>query len=358
MVRLKINDRMTRTIFTIAFLAAALQAGAQSNTGIGTMTPGSRLTVNGSLGHSYSSTTTDYNLTELDYFVEYAGTGHGNIYLPVAMSGSSNFQGRIYKIKNSSPNPLAIAPVNGETVNGNSVIIIAAGHTAEVMSTGATTGSTWDLLKAGALTYQFDGIRDALQRAGCASCARYDAAATDTWVDVSPAEFTAVGAMTGMNGYGASAANMSMTRTNGWSSFTVGPNTSDMTQFPAATYPVGFEMQSGSYSNLAGIKLKFSTTSASSGFNPIPASGAVTPGLNSGNSTLGQNYYFILKKSSTPTSAGSASFIGFYSPSGIHIGNLGSSTNVSYGVGDVSSLGSATPVTNLIRVIGTATKQW
>ena len=91
-----------RSLLVVALLLLLLITGRIAaharNVGIGTTTPGSLLTVNGSFAGGYSSVTaTTYSLLDNDYYVTWNGTAAGTFTLPAAAK-----KGRIYKIRNNA----------------------------------------------------------------------------------------------------------------------------------------------------------------------------------------------------------------------------------------------------------------
>lgn len=118
------------------------------NTGINTKDPGSNLTVNGSFAANYKIVTASTTLGITDNFVAYNGSADGTITLPVAISGTGNFKGRTYNIKNTGNAVLTVRPSGSEQIDGSanvSSVIVPAGYYVELISKGTTTGTTWEL---------------------------------------------------------------------------------------------------------------------------------------------------------------------------------------------------------------------
>lgn len=140
---------MKRTILFLTCIACSTISFAQTgNTGIGTTTPGSKLTVNGSFAASYRSETgTTGTLGANDFYVVWNGASNGTLTLPAAISGNGNYKGRLYYIKNTtSSNNLVLAANGGELIDGAASISIPAGYAVNVVSTGATSGTTWEVV--------------------------------------------------------------------------------------------------------------------------------------------------------------------------------------------------------------------
>lgn len=298
----------------LALLLAPVVTFAQ-NVGIGTTTPTSSLTVKGSLAAAYNSQAASYTLTATDYFVAYSGTAAATFTLPAAQAGTASLQGRVYKLKNNSGQPLAITAAGSENINGTSltnIVVLAAGNVAELISTGATSGTTWELVSSGPLTYIADAIRSALTSTGCANCAAYDAAAVNTWVPVAAADYTALQSLSGAAVYGTPslASNVSG---NFNLVITYTQNVTNQGQVPANAYPYALAMRTGSTAptTLAGIKLRLSTTSATAGYADWPAAGTAVP--SSGAAPVANTlYYYVLKR---PTAAPTAAaYLATYNP--------------------------------------------
>lgn len=341
----------------------ASAAGAQTgNIGIGSSVNGSRLTLGGSFAGAFRSSTSSTILTTSDYFLHYIGSATGTITLPLSQTGAANFKGRVYKIRNGSALPLIITASGSEGIDGNLSISIAAGHSAELISNGATTGTTWKIVSAGPSTYSADGLRTALAAAGCTSCAAYDAAASGSWVNVTGAEYTALQSLSGSGAYGVSSANMATTPSTNWSpDYTVTQQFANTTQVPASSYVYAFSVRSGSTapSTIAGMKLKLSNTSQTSGYATYPTVSAATPGLASGSPAATTLYYFVLKTPSVTSAPGAASNMAIYIAQARQVGGLPTTGTHYYAIGDVAA--PATTFSNsmlLFQVLATPNLQW
>ncbi|MGJ1198798.1 hypothetical protein ACR777_21160 [Sphingobacterium spiritivorum] len=139
--------KIKKSLVLIVLLISAKEIFAQ-NTGINTKDPGSTLTVNGSFAADYKTVTTNTTLGITDYYTAYNGSSTGVITLPAAISGTGNFKGRVYGIKNTSTSELTIVASGTEKIDGSSdvsSIIVPSGYYVELISKGTTTGSTWEL---------------------------------------------------------------------------------------------------------------------------------------------------------------------------------------------------------------------
>lgn len=133
----------------LIFLVVLVTINAQSgNVGIGTTTPGSKLTVNGSFAASYrSETNTSGAIAANDYYVVWNGASSGTLTLPAAINGAGNFKGRLYFIKNTNAvNNLTLAANGSELIDGAAGISIPPGYAVNLVNTGATGGTTWEVV--------------------------------------------------------------------------------------------------------------------------------------------------------------------------------------------------------------------
>jgi hypothetical protein len=338
-----------------------LTVKANGNVGVGTNTPTSTLTVDGSLAAAYGSRTASYTLAATDYFVAYNGTTTATFTLPAAQTSAASLRGRVYKIKNNAGQQLLIVPASGESINGagtTTLVSLAPNSVAELISTGATTGATWELVSSGPLVYNTDVLRGALSGNGCASCAAYDAAADNTWVSVTAADYAALQNLSDAAVYGAPALTGSFSATNS-ANETVSQNVVNQGPVPAGAYPYALAVRTGSAtpSTMAGLKLKLSTTATNSGYADWPAAGTAVPNAPTPLAT-NTTYYYVLKRPSVATSA--AAYLALYgaqaSQYGIAIGTGGTAYSSS---GDAGTLGiTRNGFTAAFQVLATPTRLW
>jgi hypothetical protein len=160
--------RKTAIILTGFFLTCSGLYAQTGNTGIGTYTPGSKLTVNGSFGAKYSIITAGGVVGANDFYVAYNGSSNGTLTLPAAVSGTGNFSGRMYHFKNTGTSILTVAANGSELIDtqsgsGVASVDVPVGYYAFFINKGTTTGTTWELVllssstsvPAAASTYPF-----------------------------------------------------------------------------------------------------------------------------------------------------------------------------------------------------------
>jgi hypothetical protein len=89
-------------------------------------------------------------MSATDFFVSYNGTANGTFTLPAAISGTGNFKGRMYTIKNNTSFTVMVNPSGSETINGSTSISIPANQGVQLISTGLTGANpTWEVVSSG-----------------------------------------------------------------------------------------------------------------------------------------------------------------------------------------------------------------
>jgi len=306
--------------------------------------------------------TPTYTITSNDYFIVYNNTAAGNMTLPAAITGIGNFKGRIYKIKNNNvTRPLAIYAAGAETISGNNPVLVPAQQTIELISTGTTSGITWDVVSLGIVSFDTDGIRVSLANEGCPSCAAYDAAATDSWVSITAAEYVSLTTTLSASAYVASPPQMSTTSDNTWSAgYTITESFTNESLIPAANYVLALSIRTGTLapSSLAGLKLRVSNTTQTSGYTLIPVSGSTTPNIPVGSPAAQTIYYFVLKKPTNQTPAGSASNVAIYIPTMGQVGVVSTTGSLFYIASDASNPSNPFTVSPQFQVLATPSKSW
>lgn len=138
----------------LLLLASAGAAQAQTgNVGIGTSTPGSKLTVNGSFAAAYNAVSGNYTMSAADYYVVSNSASNSTITLPAAMAaGSGNYKGRLYEIKNThTSSTLTITGNGAELIDdigaaGVASVTVMPGDGVLLVSNGNTSGTTWEVV--------------------------------------------------------------------------------------------------------------------------------------------------------------------------------------------------------------------
>lgn len=128
-------------LFVVLFFlqTAFAQTG---NVGVGTNTPGSKLTVNGSFAAAYTPITANtYTAGENDFYVVWNGTAAGTISLPASTSGP-NRTGRLYFVKNTSAAYTLTIDANGtELIDNGQTLTLSPGESCTLVKTNVNTAS-------------------------------------------------------------------------------------------------------------------------------------------------------------------------------------------------------------------------
>ncbi|WES98486.1 hypothetical protein P2W68_02480 [Chryseobacterium arthrosphaerae] len=143
---------MKKKILPLIFLVVG--GFSLGQVGINTINPGSTLTVNGSIATKYRLLTGSDTATATDQYLDYKGSSDITLTLPAAQSGSGNFGGRIYEIRNGSTSSTITIKANGsETIDqqiiSSNTFTIPAGYAASIKSSGLGSGATWVLTLLG-----------------------------------------------------------------------------------------------------------------------------------------------------------------------------------------------------------------
>ena len=145
---------MKKTL-TIFLLTSVLNTNAQ--VGVNTRETPSTLNINGSFAVEKKDISSNYTLTEDDFYIIYNNTvatsANHVITLPnIPTNSLEKFKGRMYHIKNASKFPVDLMPNNyAQTLRvGNSIGVsnftIPAGSYVEIVHTGSNTTNAWDVM--------------------------------------------------------------------------------------------------------------------------------------------------------------------------------------------------------------------
>ncbi|MDG4651453.1 complement C1q domain-containing protein [Chryseobacterium arthrosphaerae] len=141
---------MKSILITLSLLCGLGNLHAQmGNVGIGTTSPGSKITVNGSFAAAYGNITANtYNISENDFYVSWAGTADGTVTLPDSTTGLDR-KGRTYYVKNTSQMYILTIDANGtELIDNAQNVPLLPGESALLVKTDDNTagGTTYQLV--------------------------------------------------------------------------------------------------------------------------------------------------------------------------------------------------------------------
>lgn len=145
------KPRLFGALALCALLSGFSSFSQTGNTGIGTTTPGSKLSVSGSFAAQYTSVAASGPVGANDFYLAYSGSTNGTLTLPAAVSGSGNFSGRMYHFKNTGSATLTVAANGAELIDnqagaGVPSVNVPPGYYAFFISKGTLTGTTWELV--------------------------------------------------------------------------------------------------------------------------------------------------------------------------------------------------------------------
>jgi len=134
-----------RTLLLLTLLLGGRLITQGQNVGIGTTTPGSRLTVNGSFAAGYTAVNTAaYAVLDNDYYLVWSGAAAGTFTLPTP---TATTKGRVYKIRNNTALfGLTLTPGGGVLIDGQASLSLPAGSAVELIANGNTTGTAWEVV--------------------------------------------------------------------------------------------------------------------------------------------------------------------------------------------------------------------
>ena len=279
----------------------------------------------------------------------------GNTINFTAAGGTPNTTGISWTVT-STPATGVFSSSSSGTGNTAAVTLVANSAVSFVTVT-FNTANACGLLVSGTQTVTLnDQLRVALSAAGCTSCAAYDSAAVDTWVQITAAEYAQIDNFTTVNIAACNETLMNGTggtlgdNGNKFAVLSIGTNTS---QLPANNYVIAFSAFAYSGNVGTGSYLKYST-SATTGFTMSGPSFSFSP---VGSKT---RIYNIMKRPSLVLNSSSATYVGYFDNtfSATYFNSTGSSYNYN-NPSDSPNLSSVSSnFAILYQIKGTATKKW
>jgi hypothetical protein len=198
-------------------------------------------------------------------------------------------------------------------------------------------------------------VPDKISQALSSSLASYQAAAVNSWVNVSAAEYSnLLTVISGTARYGMSEPYMGTSSSGGWSpDYTIGGNNNGV-KVPASNYIIAWSVRTGNgISSSLGSKLKVSA-SQTTGYTDY---GNALPDV--GNIAVNTRVFFVLKTPYQLTPA-SASYLAMYNALTFFLGNntVAGSGPENYGSGDTPNITLSFPADSYSQVIATPLRQW
>jgi hypothetical protein len=197
-----------------------------------------------------------------------------------------------------------------------------------------------------------DAIRGALAQGGCASCVAYDAAAVNSWIGVTSAEYIKLALISNASKSVATDVFMAQTPANIYAANVTISQDASQVKVPASSYIYALRFKCGNVTGVAITGSKLKVASAITGTYTTVASAITTSAVTTPNT----NYYFVLKRPTYQTIA-SSQFAAIYVVGSGTIGIVSGGSNYTGG-GDVASISSAGPYFPYFQLISTTVKQW
>jgi hypothetical protein len=198
-------------------------------------------------------------------------------------------------------------------------------------------------------------VPDKIRKSLSSSLASYDAAAVNSWVNVTATEYNnLLTVVSGAARYGMSEIYMATSSSGGWSpDYTIGGNPK-AAKVPASNYIIAWSVRTGNgISGSLGSKLKVSV-SQTTGYTDY---GSALPDIG----TIGENtrVFFVLKMPYVLTPS-SASFTAMYNALTFFLGNNTTASNgpENYGSGDTPNITLSFFADSFSQVIATPLRQW
>lgn len=251
---------------------------------------------------------------------------------------------------------LAVGPVNGLSLTRVAGTYAAGGGNVVYNLSGTYTGANNGTVTFSGLeecpssSFVFgDAIRGALAAGGCASCAAYDAAADNNWVQVTANEYNQLTTIVTGAAIGGATNTQMNTAVQHYGAAGSTFFNYNAPSLQSNNYMIGF---SGRYASVATSDIKYVKTSATSnlnyanfGANSLPITSAVGSEV---------RLYWVMKRPSTQYTG---TYLGHYAGG---VGNFGTLNGGAVGsaAGNASQPTLGSPYTAQMQAITTATKQW
>ena len=273
----------------------------------------------------------------------------GNTINFTAAGGTPNTSGMSWTMTSSPATGIFSSPSSGTGNTAQAVLVAGALGTVTVTF---SVSNACGLVVTGTQTVSFgDALRNALNAAGCTSCTAYDAAAADTWVNITAAEYAQIDNFITTNIAPLNDASIGTATGPFSANYTVSMNGTSVSTLPANNYVVAFSAINYTGLSSSDAYVKYSTAPFS-GFSmggpalKIPASAG--------------RLYNIMKKPSSVINASSISYIGMFlgtTNNWIGVKTIASITG-GYTPGDANSPNGGTSDIPMYQIKGTATKKW
>jgi hypothetical protein len=198
-------------------------------------------------------------------------------------------------------------------------------------------------------------VPDKIRKSLTTSIAAYDAAAVNSWVNITATEYNnLLGNITGAAKYATPESYMNTSSSGGWSpDYTIG-GSNNATKVPASSYIIAWSVRTGNgISSSLGSKLKISA-SQTTGYTDY---GGTLPNI--GNIAANTRLYFVIKTPYMITPA-LPCYTAVYNALTFFLGNntFATSGPEHYDAGDNANLTLSFPSDSYSQVISTAVRQW
>ena len=277
----------------------------------------------------------------------------GNTINFTAAGGTPNSTG-ISWVMTSSPAGMFSSAASG---TGNTAQAILVGGSSGTVTVTYSVTNACGLVVTGTQSVFFgpDQLRAALNAGGCTSCAAYDAAASNTWLQITAAEYVKIDDFLTVNIAANNESVMTATplaSTANSENLTYLASGTNAPTLPANNYVVAFSVLSKNGAAASGVYLKYSAaqTTGYSMSGPLLSIPSVVGRI-----------YNIMKTPSAVINATAPSYVAIYVGPTAFIGYkapaVAGTTNF-YGVGDNSNVGNSDGGSTMYQIKGTATRKW